>query len=767
MMTYEFINEGSHGFEPVAGKLFLDVGNRIEPGIIDHHIIEEQSSTSKIVFENPEFVTRWIPQGTKDYIIVLHKEPGLDCILSTYIAKKFINKETLPPHFKLLIDYSVQIDQGYIKKPDLNNPRIYEILEIIRNNCKSDSERIEKGLHLIDYVNNKITEEPERNNLDGLFKDKHPYLEEVAELKIDKFRYEADLKDPQKTIPLSVYLPHKKTRKPVLVDGLLYRNPNARHFKLWSRTDTSNSTNKRGFILLMVIWSQNRGEKKDKCRYVISVDPNDIVDLEELGYILNYYEEKALEEKKIRIEGKPRFREYNLYDPWYDGRGHKYTIIDTPNRGTELSEEDIKLYLYSFMDLFFFYKKILAPVTFCQLFFHISIDKCTSNYLKHVEELLLKRSWIRLEQDTSHLGSAFKQFLFCEKLKNKHLIILEKKISSYSQNMYNIGRLILSIYTQGSAILSLDISFDLSSIKDLFLWKSRIKSGSNLHDIMNMLDISRFTDLDCIDIFNEKLENSLLIYQYWNVRFINAHVSRNESFYKNLLAAFVSGLESPTILIQSDLEIITKSMYLGKFGRLVVQPQGTFLFLNNVDTEMPKKKQELVVNQFRNSCWFVILNALLQKGIMDMLIAELAKKSGEDFDSRKLHKTLQDLRERSIHLATRSINYNLTTTSLANNLWKNLSKTLKLYELRTNLKDSIDDLANYVITKRQARLDKIILFASIAIGPLTIIGDYFGAIIFKGTGEEIGAFFPILGITYGLAILAFGITYFFLRLWKK
>ena len=33
---------------------------------------------------------------------------------------------------------------------------------------------------------------------------------------------------------------------------------------------------------------------------------------------------------------------YDNSDPWYDGRGHRYTIVDSPNEGTVLTAEEIE-----------------------------------------------------------------------------------------------------------------------------------------------------------------------------------------------------------------------------------------------------------------------------------------------------------------------------------------------------------------------------------------------------------------------------------------
>jgi hypothetical protein len=78
-------------------------------------------------------------------------------------------------------------------------------------------------------------------------------------------------------------------------------------------------------------------------RVVISVDPHSKFILPYLGYELEKAE--TLKRKSLGKErtGKPRFeKEYcDNEDPWYDGRGHGFTIVDSPRNGTILEYGEI------------------------------------------------------------------------------------------------------------------------------------------------------------------------------------------------------------------------------------------------------------------------------------------------------------------------------------------------------------------------------------------------------------------------------------------
>jgi hypothetical protein len=45
---------------------------------------------------------------------------------------------------------------------------------------------------------------------------------------------------------------------------------------------------------------------------------------------------------KLKEHGTPRYPEISPSpDPWYDGRGHNYTIVDSPRSGTLLRYQQI------------------------------------------------------------------------------------------------------------------------------------------------------------------------------------------------------------------------------------------------------------------------------------------------------------------------------------------------------------------------------------------------------------------------------------------
>ena len=86
------------------------------------------------------------------------------------------------------------------------------------------------------------------------------------------------------------------------------------------------------------------GAAKRLQRWIISVDPCARYSLRRLGFALER-EETAVRGDDLRRQGEPRWQDYEYCDnddPWYDGRNHEYTIVDSPRSGTAMTLSDIK-----------------------------------------------------------------------------------------------------------------------------------------------------------------------------------------------------------------------------------------------------------------------------------------------------------------------------------------------------------------------------------------------------------------------------------------
>jgi len=123
-------------------------------------------------------------------------------------------------------------------------------------------------------------------------------------------------------------------------DGVYIRDPESLLFKEWARTDQEHSPMKGGFIFTAVAYSRGvpNSDSQNTSRYFFALDP------ERAGsaHLYNVWARLQAAEMKARddlnpVESRSGFgpREVGI-DPWFDGNTYRATIVDTPDRGTQI-----------------------------------------------------------------------------------------------------------------------------------------------------------------------------------------------------------------------------------------------------------------------------------------------------------------------------------------------------------------------------------------------------------------------------------------------
>lgn len=302
-MIYSFIKLGTE-VNSNEDTLYLDVGNKLCVGIIDHHQLKNiKKSATRLVFDNSDF----IPKNLEN--IILHNSPDLDCVASSYLANYYFQFKEFPIFAKELCDFLDKSDFGLELENKIN---LSSLFTIIKSKAKDDFEIVNLG--------HKLIEDLSKIGFDTKVVLAN-YEEYTNEIENDINIFNNDLLN-SKTIISKLLNKYSKNYEEV--KGLILNNPKSKLFKYWARDN--------GYDLLIVKWN--------KKRVVISLKGDSFYTLEGLGNKLNNLETKKREELNICINEENR-NGYNMADPWYDGRAHEYTIIDSPRRGTELNIEDI------------------------------------------------------------------------------------------------------------------------------------------------------------------------------------------------------------------------------------------------------------------------------------------------------------------------------------------------------------------------------------------------------------------------------------------
>ena len=386
---------------PTPGVLFLELGGRVEPGVLDHHGGQLGSTcAAEVVFRHREAVYNhllepWLMRFEEGRLqpgtpwsptIVVHRDPDWDSVVATWLAQKLVEDGDFPPEAAALVKYTFLVDQGLMRllpegaihdwdaeylggHPDLFAPHAgYLALQNVERLRGRHEEQLRLGLQLVDRVIADLRGEriarhglkpidfrpsadhgekeprPSRWTSDGRF------AEAVALLRSDAWEYEKDRSARRQNLE-EVLVPTADGREPVRARAfVLDALPSSRLVKYWVRAEGF------PFFLCPHPSGSNSGGRDERGRMVyprviVSLDPGwkpegRTPTLRGLGIRL---EEKEVEEREKLGGGTddrgrpPRYAEpwCRNADPWYDGRGHEWTIVDSPISGTVLPYDEI------------------------------------------------------------------------------------------------------------------------------------------------------------------------------------------------------------------------------------------------------------------------------------------------------------------------------------------------------------------------------------------------------------------------------------------
>jgi len=355
-------------------RVFLDVGNAIEMGALDHHQADYPSN-ARLLFSRPELVLNNIDEpSARESVtveIVVHHQPDLDAIACAYLVRHLIGNRNWPAGVNELLAYVDAADSGRLSslQPSVVNVANLAIAIAVLDEPAKDAgslagERelriMKRGWELLDYVLQRIAGGNAGSFFDEtIFCDDHPFKDEAKVLRMDYELYQEDLKGYTSqsqslcecfTLSLPLY-----NEQHAAAPALLWNEvPTCILHKHWARSDAT-APGGQGYILTFIPAHLGYFDKSllpehpPLSRVIIAVTPDCGIALKELGPALERAEQKRQQElfgdnfNRWRSRHPDKIRPgYDIEDPWYDGRGHGYTIIDSPIRGSLLSINEIK-----------------------------------------------------------------------------------------------------------------------------------------------------------------------------------------------------------------------------------------------------------------------------------------------------------------------------------------------------------------------------------------------------------------------------------------
>jgi NAD+ kinase len=360
-------------FSRPQDHLFLDVGNALGPGVIDHHhLITAVGSTASLVLGRPHLIAAAVrPDRPPDapFTVVLHEQPDLDCVASCFLARAYLADGAFPPEAPLLARYLDRLDQGHSVFSPANPFTLgaaYRQLSArltqrrFGNKQTRWQEAVLGGLQLIDFVLARVGDQP-IDAVDAFACPEVMKEEDRLAVESDRGRYEQKMTDPRTRARKAwLSLPGQfggRGQAPALLvrDVQSPFDPDrCVFFRDWARTDTRRCPQDRGFVALSVFQSEGPGCVR---RCILSVRPESELCLRGLGERLDQAEAEArrrlfgLDDRVIDPVSLHPLRPrpgYTNADPWYDGRAHAYTIVDAPRHGTCLTADEIETLFLTF-----------------------------------------------------------------------------------------------------------------------------------------------------------------------------------------------------------------------------------------------------------------------------------------------------------------------------------------------------------------------------------------------------------------------------------
>ena len=370
---FSFVGHGTV-METTRGVVYLDVGNRLCPGVIDQH--QDNSlgnSTSEILLRAPQLVHEHLLGGWLDLrdaghnlegrvfspVIVTHVAPDFDAMVSSWLAVRLVEDGDFPPEAEALVAYAAMVDQGRypvdLDRPETATHAIHMAYLATQNRNIPFEEQLRQGHRLLDHISGRLRAANEKsysvaNFLPSSMVSGRNAKTSVADSwrKEEQFSEERKLLDEdfllfkEKDLPLQLSLDPAGVLVPADDGGVPIPTP-----AFFASAPVSSRLNKywvRALGYPYFLCSYPARAEMQGPRVIISLDPNWSKDgrkptLRGLGRRLEAAETIARASDVALIRrGVPRWPDGSCDndDPWYDGRGHAYMIIDTPRVGTVL-----------------------------------------------------------------------------------------------------------------------------------------------------------------------------------------------------------------------------------------------------------------------------------------------------------------------------------------------------------------------------------------------------------------------------------------------
>lgn len=376
--SLDFVPHGTRLQSPLDdGTVALDIGNAVpEDGIYDHHQGGvEAACTAALVFRNRSRLRTQL-NGQPERTVFLHENPDFDALTSFFLAWCLVSKPSNPnpSRFQTLVDFASRVDQGRARptntltlytfvlmagtwltseqgasfRHSTRMRRIFEDGRIDAPSASTDACTAALTLQLLrDWSATPEWAPPDTVDPTIVSKDLRPVLFSLdSRLNRQMDCCKQDIERAQAAGDIGQTTIQTKDGSPQSALYVRVVNPESnpgilgKYIRTWSR---------RNYDAPAVSLLQFREGR----RTIASVPPESTLTLKGLGLYLERMEQEERKRQGMEDEDVPRYQAvdpdgtvhvdplFEGSDPWYDGRGHNFTIVDTPRSGSLLSLEEV------------------------------------------------------------------------------------------------------------------------------------------------------------------------------------------------------------------------------------------------------------------------------------------------------------------------------------------------------------------------------------------------------------------------------------------
>jgi hypothetical protein len=338
---------------PPRGQIWVDLGGRLAPRVIDHHGGDiSVGSASELALGYFKKLILKVTEGQSRFCLVLHHDPDLDAICAAWLITKILEERALPEpssSYEKIVRSVTKYDRGRVRaaRAESSWPIVMRTV-LATDGGQSDRSKLFCGFSLLNASLDALKAGRDLRQISrailtpkakaSLQKAGDDYRRDLRKARILRVRLPLKIKRERGHTPLGPIDPPDPRSGPWrLADGIYLDNPTCALFKELARGDLAHSPAKRGFALLVVSRPAFEHGTMKRRRYIISVDPGTKFYLRGLGDLLEKAEQAKEHRSRIPLPpgrrrvpwGRGRFG-YNVLSPWYDGRGHGFTIVDSP-----------------------------------------------------------------------------------------------------------------------------------------------------------------------------------------------------------------------------------------------------------------------------------------------------------------------------------------------------------------------------------------------------------------------------------------------------